>query len=306
MMFSNGKTDNQGFVLIYVVTMVAFIAAALVLFQTQSLSFTKRLDVLFKEADSLYMTYSPIILSHHIITEDLKKGEQDGVGDNWYSFRKPRSFPVENGEIAFMMNDAGAVPDINSLFTGKTNIDDLFMPVMQEYLSNYGIPTRFVAVLRDWVDPDNNPNRFGGAEFSSVSNGFVANKNIISSGDIRLLAGYNPEVAPLFGSIVNYLPKSAPVNVNTVSAQFLNAIFKGKSARVNRVTTQREREIFVGLADFYEALNIDQPTKAVEFTSQTTYFTTQAKINMHGVEKKVEALFERRMGKVVLRRLLWN
>jgi type II secretory pathway component PulK len=297
---------NQGFVLIYVVGMVAFIAAALVLFQAESLSFTKRFSRLFKEVDSLYMAYSPIILSEKVIREDLKKGQQDGIGDNWYGFRKPRSFPVEGGEISFMMNDAGAMPDMNSLFTGKTKQDDAYMQVMQNYFSAYAIPQRFAGALLDWVDPNNKANRFGGVEYPAINDAVVANKNILSPGDIRLVHGYDEAAHKLLGNIVSYLPLDAPVNVNTVSPAFLEAVFKGKNARINYVTTQRERKIFVALGDFYEALNIDSPTKAVEFGSQTTYFTTLAQVNIQGVEKKIEALFERRRGKVMLRRLLWN
>lgn len=65
--------NNRGFVLIYILSMVAFIAAALVLFQTGSIAFTKRIDVLFKEVDVLYMAYSPVILTRQIIIEDAKK-----------------------------------------------------------------------------------------------------------------------------------------------------------------------------------------------------------------------------------------
>jgi type II secretory pathway component PulK len=299
-------SNNKGFVLIYIVSMVVFIAAALVLFQAKSLTFTKRLDVLFKEVDALYMAYSPVMLSKMVIKEDIKNNQYDGIGDNWYSFKKPRSFPVEGGDISLMINDAGAVPDINSLFTGATVTNDSLMPVMQSYFSGLHISKKFVAVLADWVDYGSISNRFGGTEYSPVNGAIVANKNILSPADIRLASGYTEKMEPLLGNAVSYLPSSAPINVNTASPAFLKAIFSDGSARVNHVTSQREREVFVALGDFYESLGVNEPTKAVELGAQTTYFTTQAQITMHGVEKKVESLFERRRGKVILRRLLWN
>lgn len=298
--------NNQGFVLVYVLGLVAFISAALVMFQAGSYSFIQRLDGLLKQNDALYMAFSPVVLTEATLRDDLQKGEQDGVGDAWYRFRKARSFPVDGGEIALSIRDAGAVPDINSLSTGKPITDNAYTTIVQKYLSAHGVSRRMVANLRDWVDVDNQPNVFGGVEASGVTGAKVANKNILSPADVRLVRGYDSDTESLLTPIVSYLPVKVTVNVNTISPQFLEALFEGQNPRVSHVITRRERELFIGLGDFYESLGIDKPTKAVELGSQTTYFTTYAKINMYGVEKKVETLFERRLGKIRLRRILWN
>lgn len=297
--------NNRGFVLIYILAMVAFVSSALVLFQTKSIDFTKRVDVLLKETDALYMAYSPIILTSQLIKDDLLKGQIDGVGDDWYRFTKPQSFPIDNGEIKLMIRDAGSVPDMNALFTGTAK-DNYFIQAVQTYLGYLKIAPSFAGVIRDWVDVDNQPNPFGGTEISGNINTVIPNKNIYSPADIRLIKGYSEDVASLMGVNFSYLPSPAPVNVNTISPSFLKALFAGKPARVNYVISKRNRQPFLALGEFYEELNIDKPTKAVEFTMQTTYFTTYAEINMYGVTKKIEALFERRYGKVKLRRLLWN
>ena len=169
-----------------------------------------------------------------ILERDLDANQYDGLTDVW---ARPVDFlPTDEGFLR------GSVIDLS----GRYNLNNLAVTDAAAYQKQVEIFVRLLAMLemtdefraralanaiRDWIDPDNEPTGFDGAEDSEylgVSPPYrVANRLMVSTSELMAIKGMDRELYARLRDVVSALPRSGvPINVNTAPAPVLRALVK--------------------------------------------------------------------------------
>lgn len=301
------ENKNQGAVLIYVLTLVALLASLLAFTQTENIQDLKRLSLIQQNSDAKYHVYSGLLLVEKMLRED--NNAQDGVGDRWYSFQEEQSFPIAGGgEIAIQIKDANSVPNLNQLFSANLR-DPIFMQHMENYISKIQrIDTSLLKAIKDWIDPDSQAERFGGAEKSfyiSLNPAYLPRDGAAKSlSELTLVEGYKGIMWDNLSTYFNVLPKNEKVNVNTVSRAYLEAMFpQASTSGLNAILRERKKDPYVTLGEFYEDLALKEIENEEDLDVLSHFFSVKLTSTMHGIPYHSVALFEKRDGNIYLRRL---
>lgn len=298
---------NSGAILIYVLSLTALLASALVLTQSETIHDIKRLGAIKKEADARYHVYSGHLLAQKMFYDD--QNDSDGVGDKWFSLQEKKDFPIAGGgQISIQIQDANAVPNLNQMTTGS-DLDEEYRDMVKSYARKKRMSANYFNAVNDWLDYDNITSGIGGAEkdryFYKSPSYLPANKPINGYGELRLIEGYRADDWAVLKSSFSLLPEVKKVNVNTIGEEYLKIMFPNNLSGVNKVIGQRKRDPYVALGDFYGDLEAKEVTKDVEVDVRTTYFNVYFDTSFNGGKSHAEALYERKNGRVNLRRLQW-
>jgi general secretion pathway protein K len=193
-----------------------------------------------------------------ILQEDARSNSIDHFGEQW-AIRLPLT-PLENGEIGGEITDQQGLFNLNSLVKAGT--------VQPDALARYGrllallnLPAALAPALVDWLDANGETTPGGGAEdgyyFALTPPRVAANRPLITTDELALVAGYTPAVLAHLLPFVTALPPTAStaVNVNTAPPEILAATLEGLSlADANRLAAARGNKPFLTIADFRSRL----------------------------------------------------
>jgi general secretion pathway protein K len=167
-----------------------------------------------------------------ILENDRKEGEFDALGEDWA--QPVDNLPVEHGFVR------GAVVDLQ----GRFNLNNLDPRIPGEVyqkqfrnllraLAEVDVPQGLDSALRDWIDPDQNPNSMNGAEDAEYLNldppYRAANRPFTVVSELLAVRGMTPQLYDKLRPLVAALPgKPQPVaskvNVNTAPIEVLRAL----------------------------------------------------------------------------------
>lgn len=113
--------------------------------------------------------------------------------------------------------------------------------------------------------------------------------------DLLAVPGFTPEILERIRNWVTFLPRNAPVNVNTAPAEVLSAIIDTLSlGDARQLVKGRETATFRDLADFGTRLPgrslVVSPSKA---SVSTNFFIVYGKVHISRAEMDMQALLER-------------
>ena len=119
--------------------------------------------------------------------------------------------------------------------------------------------------------------------------------NLTQMDDLLAVPGFSPEMLAKLKSLVIFLPRATPVNINTAPAEVLAArIDKLTLADAATLVTSRSSASFRDLAD----LTLRLPGKSVSLAANeasvtTNYFLVNGKVRMNRARLEMQALLER-------------
>ncbi len=202
-----------------------------------------------------------------ILERDLDLNQTDSLKDIW---AQPVDYlPTDEGFLR------GAVTDLN----GRYNLNNLGVQNPQAYQKQVEIWVRLLAnlemtdafrarglasAIRDWIDADNEPTGFDGAEDSEylgVNPPYrVANRPMTSISELLAIKGMDRELYVRLREVVSAVPQSGvPINVNTAPPAVLRAL---------AVRPGPELELF-------ERERIEKPAESVEELGNRGVFGAQ-------------------------------
>lgn len=296
---------QQGLALITAVLVVAIVATvATTLALGEQVWFRQAQNMTGRaQAESLRrgaLNYAAILLAR----DDAKI---DHLGELWAKPLPP--LPVEDGMIAFSVEDAQARFNLNNLVrSGKPSQPDIDM--FERLLTAQGFDRALSGALRDWLDQGGEVTSPGGAEdieYLSLPQPYrSADQSLTSVDELRLVKGFTAEVVEQLRPYVTAILGATTVNVNTAPAEVLAALFTNPPAPavLQSLLDSRVNLPFDSTQKFLEKIpqGISQPQPSLYGTT-TGYFLVTIDIRYGRLQRRTEGLIERKSGKATV---LWH
>jgi len=163
-------------------------------------------------------------------------------------------------------------------------------------LKNMELSAELADTLTDWIDPDSERRRPGGAEdeyYLGLSPPRLpGNRPLIEPLEAAMAKGFDQDVIKKLLPHITALPKSVPLNVNSATSHALAAVINGlELADAKKLVEERKERPFTDVADFRGRL----PQKVVGVREQSIsvasdYYRITAESSAGKAWAKVEAL----------------
>jgi general secretion pathway protein K len=180
-----------------------------------------------------------------ILQKDQIDSEIDHLDEDWAQTLPP--LPIEGGFIQGAIKDAQGFLNVNNLVDEAGKADPFWQGVFQRLLKSLELREELVFTLIDWLDTDNDPQVFGGAEDSAYLGADppyrTANRRISDISELRLLYGIKPEEFTALAPYITALPAATKININTADPLILRAYFAqdpGDGAMANALDNRQE------------------------------------------------------------------
>ncbi len=143
---------------------------------------------------------------------------------------------VEDAQSRLNLNDLGGTLDPNKALTDPSRYTEMqrrFIRLLQTFTEedvplNEDEAVVILEAIVDWMDPDNQPSGFGGAEadyYQGLDPAYLpANSEFVSVEELRLVRHVGPELMELLRPHLVVLPRGQSMNVNTLSMKLLRTI----------------------------------------------------------------------------------
>ncbi len=240
------------------------------------------------------LNYAAILLTR----DDAKT---DHLGELWAKPLPP--LPVEDGMIAFSVEDAQARFNLNNLVrNGAPSPPDFAL--FERLLTAQGFDPALSGALLDWLDSNTTVDKPGGAEdieYLSLPQPYrSANQPLQSVEELRLVKGFTAETVETLRPYVTALPVPTTINVHTAPEQVLAALFVSPpaSAALQTVLDSRVSQPFADAAQFLARLPAGTPAPPPSlYGINTGYFLVTIDIRYGRLQRRTVGLIERPSGK---------
>ena len=164
-----------------------------------------------------------------ILIRDSKDNAYDYLEEDWATALPP--IAVEGGFVS------GNIIDLQGRFNVNNLVDKAGKPIAEQLdyfkrlLDVLKLDNTLGPALLDWIDADINATFPDGAEDDTYLLAEppyrAANRPLVSISELRLVKGFTPEVIAVLGPHVVALPELTVINVNTATAEVLEALHAG-------------------------------------------------------------------------------
>src|SRR4030067_300262 len=245
------------------------------------------------------LNYAAILLAR----DDAKI---DHLGEEW---AKPAQLPVEDGMIAFAVQDAQSRFNLNNLVQ-KSAPSKPDIELFKRLLTSQGIDPGLSEALLDWLDTCGTVSPGGAEDIESLSLPQPyrsANQLLQSVDELRLVKGFTAKAVEKLRPFVTALPTTpTTVNVNTAPAEVLAALFTNLPATVLRPwLDSRINNPYTELKQFTDKLPVGTSSLPPNMCDiKTGHFLVTIDIRYGRLQRRTEGLIERAGGKPA--KVLWH
>ena len=227
--------------------------------------------------------------SRRILKQDREDSNIDHLGEDWAIVLPP--LPVEGGYIQGRLTDLQACFNLNTLRNASGD-SAVVRNRFERLLGNLEIKRGNAQAVIDWLDGDLQTTIPEGAEdvfYMNLERPYrTANTAMISISELRLIKGFeDTQVYDLLLPHVCAFGVSAPININTASAEVLRSLGDGISeSDAEKIIAQRDESAFKDINEFTAFEDLKNKIGSTEGLSvDTEYFmlTTQSTIGQVSV-----------------------
>lgn len=296
----------RGVALITVLVVVAIatvLSVAMIRSQQQALAHAAGL---FAQDQAWLYTQGAEAFVGELLVEDLKSDkrrnrEVDHPGETW---AKPfPSYPVEGGMVRARLEDLQGRFNLNRLGS-EADENGPAQQVFRQLLRNLGLPDNLGPALADWVDEDTEPRALDGAEddaYSRLPEPYrAANQLLADVSELRLVAGFTPQVIARLRPYVCALPGGAPLNINTAAPELIGALLPGLTpTAAAELARQRPTDGYASVDDFlaqpaFNGLDTEEKNRLRQMLGvRSQYFQLVADADIDGRHSILHAMMVR-------------
>ena len=191
-----------------------------------------------------------------ILQRDARMNKFDALSDIWA--QPVAGLPIENGFLAGQIVDMQGRFNLNNLgLSNAAGQDDdkvfqrwqtVFIRLFEQLEIEPALARPISEAIKDWVDRDQNPTPYDGAEDneylgSGRQNGQpayrAANRPMMSVTELMAIKGVTPEIYRALLPYVSALPTTTTINVNTAPEPVLRALVAQPSAALQEFISSR-------------------------------------------------------------------
>jgi len=228
----NPPRKQRGAVLVMVLLIVALVTALAVNFSSAFQLSLARGEVRWHGAQASAYLLGAEELAIKFLQDDRANNEFDHLGEDWAQETSP--FPVEGGWLLGRIVDGQGLFNLNAL-AGNTEegrsgaarfspMQRRFIRVLQTFEEVPVSENEALALMEaliDWLDADDEPTGFGGAEsgfYSGLELAYhPANQWFSSVSELRLVRHMTPALYRVLAPLVVVLPEATDININTAN-----------------------------------------------------------------------------------------
>lgn len=240
-----------------------------------------------------------------ILTLDAHDNDTDDLTQAWAQVLPP--LPAEGGLVTGQIVDAQGRFNLNNLLReAGVSADDL--EVFRRLLQGQELPIELADTLVDWLDNDSSTQPSGAEDIDYLANEppyRAANQRLQSVDELYRVRGFNAETINKLRPFVTALPQTTTINVNTTSAEVLQAMIQTLSlSEAQNLIEQRKEDPFKAVDDFKKRLPPDAGLPKVSYDVRSAYFEVNVATMFGRAQRRSRALLYRPAGTPV--RILWH
>ena len=164
-----------------------------------------------------------------ILLRDREDNEYDYLGENWATALPP--IAVEGGFVSGNIIDLQGRFNVNNLVNEAGEPVESQLAYFKRLLTVLQLDETLAPALLDWIDADINATFPDGAEDDTYLLAEppyrAANRPLVSISELRLVKGFTSEMIAILGPHITALPGATVINVNTATAEVLEALHEG-------------------------------------------------------------------------------
>lgn len=180
----------------------------------------------------------------------------DRLTDNWAQINQ--TFEIDNGAMTIEVRDLQGLFNLNNLINQHGYINGHSSSLMARLLDSENLDNRYLVLLLDWIDPDNNVRGNGAEDEHYADYGYqTANMPLVDRSELKLLVDFNPLDYQRLQSLVVALPvlrdgkhlAETKYNINTLDAKLIAGLSPTiTNAEVARIVEQQQRGGYSSMA----------------------------------------------------------
>lgn len=273
-----------------VVAMAALAATALLLSQS---TWARRLELSTQRSQAQRGLEAGLDWSRALLHDDLRASQTDHPGEPWAMSLPP--IPIEGGELAGRIEDQQAHFNLNNLVRNGV-VDPVQQAALLRLLARLDLPASLAASLVDWLDADGLAQ--GGAEdayyLAQATPTLAANRPLTDLAELARVRGFEPAVRERLRPFVTALPRPTAVNVNTASAEVIEALVPGLGPDAARaLVAARERSPYLDRSGFLGRLPEGVRLAPELISVNSEFFQVDFSVQIHGARARGTALLVR-------------
>lgn len=250
-----GRRPERGVALLLAVLVVALLTVTIIPFFYDGRVERAVAANLYTGLQASYLAKSGVVFAEALLRADKENpqtGGYDSLLDIWATLS---NVPIAagGGTASIAVTDEQGKLNLNRLVT--TSIQELqeWRGYVETLLRIQGQDPALVEALIDWVDADDTPTGFRGAELSDylslTPSRRPPNRPLTSVAELRLVKGWDRKVVEAITPLVTvYPPGGGTINLNTAPRQVLQAIGLDDSQVVS-LLEHREKEPLKTMGD---------------------------------------------------------
>ncbi len=182
---------------------------------------------LYTGLQASHLARSGVVFAEALLRDDTQTSNAyDGLDETWAKFN---NVPIAagGGTVAIVVEDETGKLNVNRLVGDNGEPDAQWRSFLDRLLVMRGQDPALVEPLIDWIDPDDRPTGFGGAE-ASYYLGLTppyrpANRRLMTIAELRLVKGWEPKVVEAMAPFLTVYG-GGQVNFNTAPREVLIAL----------------------------------------------------------------------------------
>lgn len=227
-----GRERHRGIALITAMLVVALAAIAATAILSSANLAIHRTATLQDSEKAWWYALGAESLVKSLLERDLDQNRYDALTDLW---AKPIDYlPTDEGFMRGEIVDLNGRYNLNNLGVADAAAFQKQVEIFTRLLANLEMTDEFRAraianAIRDWIDTDNEPSGFDGAEDSEYLDTDppyrVANRPMVSTSELMAIKGMDRELYQRLRDVVSALPQTGvPININTAPMPVLRAL----------------------------------------------------------------------------------
>ncbi len=273
MSFSLSK--QQGVALMIVILVFALVSILAVGMYNRQSIFVQTSATLFAQSQAYEYALASEIYGRRLLKADWDEDKEDNeFVDDLEQVQNAIVVPVEEAILEAQFNDMHGKLNVNDLVALDGSPNPLMVTRMKRLLNRLALETVKVDAMIDWLDENQEPNDFEGAEDGEY---LVADPPYRNAGqrfqhvsELYLLAGVDRSEIDKLLAHVSVLPQGrAAINLNTATPEVLQSLVEGLADQVaDDLVAAREEKVWKTVDEFKQepflkGMNFDDAYLAV-------------------------------------------
>lgn len=233
----------------------------------------------------------------------------DAPDEDWAQPLPP--IPVAWGHLTGWIEDMQGRFNLNNLINSEGEQNGMAVQQFLRLLSSLELPPGIAEAAIDWIDPDGSTAGVNGAEdiyYLGLDYPYhAANRPFGDARELRLVRGVDREAWLKLEPFVSALPAATRLNVNTASAEVLNAILAAWNLPPESLQNAQAwiadpgREPARDLEAFAaEVLGTRETPALASLATTTDFFLVHSQLGLDNVEYRMATLYHRNEGRAVI------